>query len=463
MVRLDWEIESDRESKSNYQEDAQEQRKRARQLLRMFVVAAVILALIVLAVYLVTQRVQQINEWEARLLSQTVQAEVAALRIGNQQAFMDLQRSASSDWLESQAALYEAYQSRKLTSDIQFTGNVLDVEIDGSRGRVQVEEIEQGTPYVNTWFYWHYDAEADDESSGGWYHVPADYTFWGEPQTLERDSFVVRYQSLDETFAQQLADKFAAWLQSACDVLTCGELPLITVDIMPNNLAAMRWTDGDAWQLVVPSPYVTRARSDMPFDTNRQIEAATLLAERLVQHVSPNEAQYPRDIYEIRASVASWLVGQFVQMNTNAHLIASIAEQYGPQMVGRIVNEMPADANMDALAGILGVADLSQANLDWRDLLSWRLVTEDEIIARGDEAAWSALYDFSSEAVIADAYARYNANQPPENYVVTSTSPQTGPNGEPELLATVYIGENDVYREEKVLFRLVNNVWLRAS
>jgi hypothetical protein len=467
MVRLDWEIESDRDVEVNYEEDVKERRSRTKQFLRFLLVIGVFLGLIAIVVFLVSQRLQQVSEWEERLLSQTVQAEVAALRIGNRASYMDLQRSASGDWIAAQQQLYENYQNRKVTSDVQITGRIVDVEIDGQRGRVQIEEIEQGTPYVNTWFYWHYDAEYNDqggvEREAGWYHVPPDYTFWGEPRTIEREPFVIRYHALDDLFARQVADRLTEWVDIACEALTCGDLPLITVDITSTNLTSMRWAEGDAWQLIIPSPYVSRARGDIPFNTDRQIEAATLIAGRLVQYVSPNDPQFPYDADAIHESVVAWLVGQFAQVNTNSALVSSIVEQYGPQMVGRIISEMPADASIAALAGILSVTDLSQTNLDWRDFLTWRLVTEEQLIANGNEAAWASLYDFSDEALRAEAYARFNANEPPENYVVISTASQTGPNGAPELLATVYIGEDNVFREEKIMFRLVNNVWLRAS
>ena len=171
----------------------------------------------------------------------------------------------------------------------------------------------------------------------------------------------------------------------------------------------------------------------------------------------------PDDAYYMHSGVVSWLVGQFVEVNTESQLVQSIAENYGTEYVGRLLTELPPTANMDALAGILGVSDLSTANLDWRDLLSWRLVTEDELISRGEEAAWTALYDFTNPDVMAQAYERYNANQAPQNYKVTDLQPQATESGMPEVMAIVYVGENNVFQEQRILFRMVNNVWLRAS
>ncbi|MAU09239.1 MAG: hypothetical protein CL607_05410 [Anaerolineaceae bacterium] len=467
MVKLDWEIESDRVTEREHQEDEKQRKGHSRKPLRLLLAVLIFLGLVAASIFLIEKRMQQVTEMEESLLSQTTEAEVAALRIGDRQAYMALQRSASEEWLASQSAVFDAYQSRKINSDIQLTGRVVDVQIDGSRGRVQVEEIENDTPYVNTWFYWYYAEELDEQgrqiAPAGWFHVPADYTFWGAPTTIERGPFVVRYQALDAPFAQSLADKLSQWADFACGVLPCGDLPLITVDVTPNQLPSMRWTSGSAWQLVVPSPYIDRARYDQPFELELQIEAATLLAERLVEHVRPQAPEYPHDAYYMHSGVVSWLVGQFVEVNTESQLVQSIAENYGTEYVGRLLTELPPTANMDALAGILGVSDLSTANLDWRDLLSWRLVTEDELISRGEEAAWTALYDFTNPDVMAQAYERYNANQAPQNYKVTDLQPQATESGVPEVMAIVYVGENNVFQEQRILFRMVNNVWLRAS
>src|SRR5690606_7274368 len=115
-------------------------------------------------VYLVLQRWEQVNQQLEQLLSDTVQAEVTAIRLGDLTAFEERQRSATGDWANTQRQLFDDYQTLKTTSNIVLSGHVVDAEIDGQRGRVQVEEIIDGVPYIQTWFYWRYE--------DGWFHVP---------------------------------------------------------------------------------------------------------------------------------------------------------------------------------------------------------------------------------------------------------------------------------------------------
>src|SRR5260221_14549858 len=120
------------------------------------------------------------------------------LRIGDFAGFIGLQRSASSDWLATQSERFKRYQDLKTKSDVKLTGNVLDVTIDGLRGRALVEEIIDGVPYHTLWFYWQYGKD-------GWRHVPSDYTFWGDPTSITGKISTVEFRSLDAHLATALA------------------------------------------------------------------------------------------------------------------------------------------------------------------------------------------------------------------------------------------------------------------
>lgn len=467
-IQLDWNIESEKDRRSAHHEDPQHREARRRALVRLLILVVALLLVIALIVFLISQRLQQVEAQIVARLSQTVQAEVAALRIGDQDAYLMRQRSASEAWQRAQLALFYDYQQRMQSSDIVLTGRILDVAVDGPRGRVQVEEIERGAPYVRTWFYWNYDEQRDEQGRvvlpSGWYHVPPDYTFWGEERRLDAGQFTVRYQAVDAPFAEAVMNRLQAWAQYACGVLTCGTLQPIVVDILPTGVEEPRWQEGENWQLVLPSPYAGRARADQPFTTDMQIEVATLLADRLVLHAAGGQpAVYPRDAFYLRSAVVSWLVGRFVQVNTNAFLIESVVQRYGESTVGRLVAELPPDADMNALAALLNVGDVSQAGLDWRDFFTWRLNLEAQLISRGDEANWRALYDLRDEATTAAAYSRYNAPASGGQVVVTGITPQTGADGSAEAVALAYYETENTYREERVLFRLVDNVWRRAN
>lgn len=453
-IRLEWDIEAQQVDKSD-SEDPQLKRVRRKNIIRLFLLILILLGLVVGGVFFVQNRLDEVDRQLDQLLRDTVSSEVAAVRVGDISVFMSLQRSATEDWLILQRTAFQNYEYLKANANLQLTGRVVDTEISGQRGRAQVEEIIDGVPYTHVWFYWRY--------GDGWRHVPPDYTFWGDEKSLERDSITVNYRAVDELFAQQLSEKFSAWLKFACEALACADIPKINIQIITNSPSAMTWLDESSWQLLVQSPYVAGARSDLPFDVPLQIHATTLLSERLFDMVSNKlEPIYPADVYQLRQSVMSWLVGEFVQIDTNSFLIGSLAEKFGPNSVGQLVRSMLPDSNMNIFRQIVGMP-LEQAGLDWRDLITWRLVTEDELIARRDEANWLNLYDTSDEAVRTEAYARFNANQPAQRKVAVAQEFQQSASGLPQLKVTVRVGEGTTFRDEIVLFNLINDVWKRAS
>ena len=456
-IQLDWEIDANKGRGGQHQEDPEAARRRRRSLLRFIFYTILLLVLIALAAFLVYQRVQQVEMRTEQLLRETVSAEVSALRIGDEATFEALQRSATTDWLNAQQASFQAYQELKIRSEVQLTGQVVSMEIEDPRGRAQVQEIIDGVPYLRTWFYWRYE--------DGWRHVAPDYTFWGEEQTIEGAGFVMNYRSVDALYAEQVAARMERWLSQACAWLACNELPQISIDVSPEAPSPAQWSAESAWQIRLPSPYVDRARADLPFDLGRQFELADLVATRIVEFTSAStQAAYPQDAYFLRTALVSWMVGRFVQVDTQSYLIQSIVDHYGEATLPHLVRSLGAGADLNVLSSLLGVADLAAAELDWRDFFGWRLVVEQDLIQRGDEANWLALYDLRDDALRITAFSRYNANQPQPNPQVVLVQMQGTPEGMAQALATVqYRAGEIVLSEEQVLFRLVNNVWLRAS
>jgi hypothetical protein len=276
------------------------------------------------------------------------------------------------------------------------------VVVDDNRARAQVQEIIDGAPYVRTWFYWRYE--------DGWRHVPPDYTFWGEIDTLESDPLTIRYQTVDAPLAQVLNDKVQSWLQTGCASLGCPDLPNLRIDILPDPGLTSGWSAEDQWLLKVRSPYTDLARQDAPLDFSLQFELANLLAERLVALTSNNmQPVYPADAFYLRSTLVSWLVGRFVSINTNTFLIASLTQNYGDATVGTLLKTMQPDSGASLFNTVAGTTSLAQANLDWRDFLTWRLALEDELIQRRDEGNYLALFDTRDEGVRAAVYERFNA------------------------------------------------------
>ena len=454
-IRLDWEIEADQQQVRQAGEDPLTRRRRRRARLRVLLLILLVVALAAGAVAAVVLRLRAVDEQTVRLLRSTVEAEVAALRIDDEGAFLAFQRSATDDWLLRQQQLLDDYQALMLTRDVQLSGRVVDVTVDDARGRVQVEEIVDGAPYVRTWFYWRYD--------DGWRHVPPDYTFWGEARTHQGAHVTAYYRAVDEPFAQAAAAALDSWLETGCAALGCAEIPALTVEITPDETAQASWRDGESWTLRLPSPYVGVARLDQPFDLNRQLGAAGLLADRLVTAAAGGQsAAFPSDAYYLRTAVTSWLVGRFTQINTNSFLVASLAQSFGDAAVGALVRALQPDSSVDMVSAVTGVP-LDQAGLDWRDFFTWRLTVEDELLKRADEAAFLNLYDTRDESARLLAYERFAAGATGERRVVVSVIPEDDPAGGTRLRAVAQVGEGAAARQEAAVFRVSDGVWRRVN
>lgn len=467
-IQLDWDIESDSGRRRKLSEDSALQERRRVILLRLVIVISIFLAIIGLIIFLISQRLQQVEQRLETLLVNTVQAEVAALRIGDRPGFQSIQRSATDDWLLAQDAEFARYQALKTDVDIQFTGRVESVAIDGQRGRVQVEEIIDNVPYLRTWFYWRYEEEVVNGrvvDEGGWRHVPPDYTFWGEAASLINNQLAVRYRELDGQVATAMHQQVTGWLATACRALVCGDLPFISIDIVPTTNPEPNWTSElSQWQLVVPSPYVGTARADMPFNVPLQVAVATRLAERLVSHVMNGaEVAYPSDAYYLRSAIVSWLVGRWVQIDTNTFLLTSLVRQYGDEVMGRLAQALGPTSSVQVIAQVLDVPTIADVELDWRDVLTWRLVTERDLILRQDQGNYLQLYDLRDQGVVAMAMARFGRGAQDEIPVVLLVERATAPDGGPQLRAQVQVESPAGVRQEVVLFNLVEGDWRRVN
>lgn len=449
-IKLDWEIENERERVPNMGEDPEFARQRRRARLRALGIVALFLGLIGLVVGLVVLRLRQSDAQIEQLLRDTVAAEVTALRIGNRDDFLALQRSATNDWILRQSAEFDRYEMLKQNEGIVLTGRVIDATVDGYNGRVVVEELVSGIPFARVWFYWRYD--------DGWRHVPPDYLFWGASETLATTRLDLRYRELDDMMAAVVSTEITAWLETACAAFNCGDRRL-TIDIVPDPELLLGWAPGDAWVLTLPSPLTSLARLDQPFDPAQREQAANLLAERIVAEALATEPLYPSDAYYFRQAAISWLVGRFLQRETNSFLMESLAQVGGLDAVGTLISSMPANGDVRLVAQAAGVADVAQAALDWRDYLTWRLRLEDDFIAARDSTNFFSLYDTTSDPLRVLAQGRFDAGQG-AGQVVVSVAQGLDTSSTP-ILRT--LAQNAAGDQAEVVFRLVDGIWKRAN
>ena len=450
-IKLDWEIEAEREQVPSAGEDPSAKRARRHHQLRLLIVVLAA-ALLVAGVFVaVTVRLRYV-EWQVEnILRDTVAAEVAALRLGDRTSFLNIQRSADDAWIQAQAAQFDEVQALKQTQDVALTGNVVDIAVDEPRARVRVEEIVAGVPTVRTWFYWKYD--------DGWRHVPPDYTFWGDARTLERPGLTVRYRAFDEAFAPALADAAAGWWAQGCVLIGCDGLPPLTIEIVPDEALDAGWSVSDQWTLQIPSPYVRAVRADSPFDAAQQVTIARLLAGRLVDAAHGGELlEKGSDAAFLRDTAAEWLLGRWLGADTGARLLSSFAGQYGEAAVVQALRAIQPDSTIALLADVAG-EPLQALDVDWSDFLQARLALEDSRIAGGDQAGVLALYDPADMTAQGLALARLADTAVPEPPRVLGAASAVDAAGVPILRAQVQRGS----AVDEVVFRLTDGTWKRAS
>ena len=468
-IRLDWEIEAEQKHIRGTGEDPEGRRARRGRYLRLLLTAAIAIGIIAAGIGFITYRLDEVDEEIEQVLRDTVEAEIAALRIGDWSAFAAIQRSATGQWLAEQRFAFDDYQEVLRTDpSAQLTGTILDMTVEDPRARVQVQEIIAGVPYTRTWFYFRYEEDEDGDGTADswqWFHVPPDIEFWGEPTTLEFEHVTVDYRMVDERFAEQVANTFHSWITQACAALACDPDLTVRVTVVPDAPSRVDWASDDPWHLVMRSPYIEGARSDQPFDFERQAATADLFARRLVSvYGSESDLVEGTDGYFLQWQAAvPWLIGQFVQVNAESYLVDSLASNYGEESVGQLLRQLHPEALISVLTDVTGVS-LGEAKLDWRDFFAWRLRREQELIAEGNRDAVAQLYDTSDEAAVQQAFRR--AAQPLiteeiEVIVVQQTTPSE--DGREQLLVTAHVGDGASAVEQQILFRLQNNVWKRAD
>lgn len=454
-VRFDWEIEAEKTRVQRAGESPESKRRRRAARLRLFVFLLVILGILGSIAAFVVWRLDSVEQEIEQALRSTVDAEVTSLRLGDYASYSAIQRSASADWLQVQQQIFNQYQDLKMQAGVQLSGTITDIAIERTRARVSVQEIVNSVPYTRIWFYWRYE--------DGWHHVPPDYTFWGALEVQKIQNVTVRYNMVDKAFGQSVAEKVAGWMQTTCSALVCPTIPELTIEIVPDEALQVAWAAGDDWRLQVPSPYVRRARSDMPFDMDAQLAVAEKLADRLVVQSSNNlQPVYPTDAYYLRQAIVSWLVGSMLQVDTQSYVMSSLVTNYGAASIGQLLGNLQPNANIDILAQITG-KPLEQTGLDWRDYLTWRLALEEEFLQKRDEANYLALYDTRDEAARNLAYQRFNMNSPSGKMVVSSAQTEVLTDGTINLRAVVVTGEGSTVQQSEAIFRLADGVWKRVN
>ena len=453
-IRFEWDVESQQMERFD-SEDIQAKRQRRRNIILLAVLIGLLLASIALILFFVRHRVHEVETQFAQLLQDTVKAEVAALRIGDLNSFLNVQDSEDADWINRQRLMFQRYSELKSSGAIELTASILAVDIAGESARALVQEDINELPYVRLWFY--------RRSGQGWRHIAPDFSFWGEPGSIESPDVVVNYRDADHALARQVSAALQEWVAKGCEILDCGDLPKLTAVIDPEAAGEVAWTNEPAMRLLIRSPYVDIARADTPFDGSLRMLVSRMIAERLVDaHTSSLATESPHDADFLRGAAIAWLSEVFTRLDSGAVLMRSLADNYGDEKVARLLTQLSATSDMSILEAALD-QPLDDADLDWRDFIEWRLALERELLIARRQNEWLSLYDTADESARLAAYERYNRGETGPELRVIDQLIWSRPDGRSQLRVTVQARGDNGAPVEIVLFNLVNGAWKRAS
>ncbi len=479
-IQLDWQVESER-SKQRATEDPSakhERRQQRRRLLIFMIIVAILLGGVIMAVQ---WRIHQVDQRAEDDLRATVDVELTALRIGNRSNFINVQRSASEDWMNGQHALFDEYQSFKQNGWLG-DAQIIDIEVDHNqpRGRVVVEQVINDVPYRMVWFYWRYNDVVTDQNGdientqNGWRHVPPDIEFWGKEQTIKKDNLRVTYFDLDEDVAKAVAPLAENWWNGSCEKILCEDIPELTIAIVPESLAGPTWDPYDDLTLKIPSPLLG---GRAPFDVVPSADIQSTLLEMITLRslayqaggdlnlVSPYE-----DIYWISEHAQAWLISDLNPSSPmSSTFFASIEQFWGPQFPTQILQNLNIDSKIGFIEIAFGISvdDMPDEQLnamDWTDFFQWRLRAEHTAHSANDPDAFRNFYDTLDTAVMGTA-AKYFSERDPNSPIprvvsVTITRDEFG-----KRIANVAILPNpdNTTVQNTLVFRWVESTWKRIN
>ena len=446
-VDLKWEMDA-AEDQARQVSEAGSGRGRRRKLLLQLLLLLTICALLAGALYL---RLQELERQEQNLLRATVEAEVTALRLGDEQAYLDLQDSSDSTWQLAQQENFIAWQRRKLEGGNLPGGDIMTLGLEGEKAWVQVQEFIAGEPWLHTWHY--------QLTPQGWRHMSAREGWRGPARTLHAENLRVEYNSLDEPLAQALAPQLAAWLARSCALLDCPSTPQLTARILAQP-GAPAWSPNAIWTLQVPSPWAQLARADGPLNAALHESLAQLLAGRLLnERAGQPGPDWTQEASWLHGSARAWLVNRMQGQESRQLLLESLAANYGESAVTRLMRTLHPESSLTLFNAATGTSSPHEAALAWDDLLAWQLQQEAERRLRGDRDAFLALYDLRDEALGVLARARFAVGEFTGALSVEAVTLVSATESGPLLRADV----RDSSASVPVHFRLVDGRWLRAS
>lgn len=452
-IKLDWDVESERnQHRQQHTEDNKAAKKRHRNRFKILFMILFVFIFLGACGYLLIQRSSNVDaQLEARL-RETVDAELASLRIGDLPTYQVLQRSASEVWVQSRLDEYFYYQELKQTDRIQQIGEVVELTISGKRGRVLIKQIIENKDIQTLWFYWHYD--------DGWYHVPADYDFWGKENTLKSDHLTLNFKDVDQTFASAIVETLDPWLTLLCLIRTCDPSFELIIDVIPTDMNQVGWLDPDSWHLAVPSPLTDHLIVDQPFTFETRLQMANLLSERLVNsYPALSLAPAGTDRKFLSNSLKQWLLSKWLAAPVEQNLFTGLTNQYGDTIISSLLTQIQADDTIQIIEEI-SATPLPALTIDWIDYLNHLLSQENQAILARDETLWLTYIELFSDDTHAQSYARYADGLDLQNLQVINYYQESNDSGD-WIIANLATPAGDYQIE--ALWHYQNGSWKRVG
>jgi hypothetical protein len=450
-IKLDWEFESEHDWEEVGEDPSllDLRKRRGRQLWNL---AIVVLALGGAVFGVVRYRLHSINRQLRADLESTIASETLALRIGDQQAFLDAQSEVGA-WDAVQENTFDTYQV--LGERLVPTGEVVDLDMDGDQARVVLREQLDGQVYHVTWFYQH--------GEEGWLHVAPAADLWGAANRLETEHFTFIYYDADSALVDVLASRLDGWWEAACQVTGCQEgLPHIEVRVEPDPLVRLGWADYDGSTLVVPSPLLGRVPEDNPYDPQLEGDLAALLTWRWVEYLVGGPVEAYSELDWVSVELQTWLRHTLDGSKPPSAFLGPMAAAYGsgfvPGFVERVRRGEPAVPVLAAMTG----TPASDLPVSWDTYFTYRLRGEAQLIADGYETEAALIYgdpgrEVGGEAVRVASYSLVQEARPDSIRVVG-----TQQDGEVVWAEVVFEAE-EASLVGYVPFRLVGDRWVRAA
>lgn len=413
-MSLDWQIETDNiHERASELPELRRKRRRERTRLLFFLLGATLI--LGAAVGGIVLRLNEVDSQIQRALVETVQAEFAALRIGDFPTFISIQRSASETWLQAQRERFNQYQALKTAQGLELTGQIIEVTIDGLRGRVTFEEVLQGKSHRAVWFYWRF--------SEGWRHVPSDYTFWGDFAELSGPKFTLKYRALDADLAPLLAERLEAWLIEGCRIMGDAECAPITAEIVPNPVLIAGWDSEKPNTFYIPSPLARdeRVPLDAPLPAPLEETIAVKIAEGLLVRLTGvrQENGQLNDATWLRQSFTDWAGAAFInRLDPLRHaFFQSMHTNYGDSATAAVARGLAYATDLSWIGNALG-QPVTSLNLDWRPYFQWRLDTERQLVAQSNVGVLQQWWDIADPATYNALQNRLNNPTQPTGQVI---------------------------------------------